>query len=537
MSKIMCWLMGNGGTRSLRGLAAALVLLAAFAFTPEAAQAEVLQPATAVPTNVQLTVGPEEIVVTWDYMDDATCVLTSDVNDGFEVQYRRAGEAWRGAYYVSWRRNDPPAGDVSPNNANNGAFEIFKGPSSARAPQTVIIGARQNRDSNYGHEGVVLTAGERYEVRVSAVSEVTGCGASAFSAVVAATPKAADGTGSQPTGITLTFTPSSVGEGEGERTVTATVTWVGGTLPTATNVVLACGANDDSATYGTDLDVTYGGERYSPLSAENCPTLFEFPISPHAVKGAADLSVTLTDDSIAEGNERLTFLAYVALGDSSFSDEAMLTITDNDAVVGAGEAEAVPDEPTITIYHDPNHSAAAVDRYDEAERLLANARPRRLFVVRIVTGTAEVDRLAGVSNSVMPRFFLGDPEEQDWGPSEPGVNNGGLRWLRSVLSASKLVAEDQADQVLSVVAAPNPFNPSTTIRVQLPVGGPAFLTIYNLAGQVVRTLWEGRQVEAGDYAIDWDSRDGQGQPVASGVYLYVLRTKSQVLKNKMVLIR
>ena len=52
----------------------------------------------------------------------------------------------------------------------------------------------------------------------------------------------------------------------------------------------------------------------------------------------------------------------------------------------------------------------------------------------IVTGTEEVDRLAGVEDSVLPRFFLGDPEDPEWGPSEPGVNNGGLEWLRSVLA-------------------------------------------------------------------------------------------------------
>ena len=54
-----------------------------------------------------------------------------------------------------------------------------------------------------------------------------------------------------------------------------------------------------------------------------------------------------------------------------------------------------------------------------------------------MTGTGEVDRLAGVTNSVMPRFFLGDPAAEGLGPSQPGVNNGGLRWLRSLLGSSQ----------------------------------------------------------------------------------------------------
>ena len=91
--------------------------------------------------------------------------------------------------------------------------------------------------------------------------------------------------------------------------------------------------------------------------------------------------------------------------------------------------------PTITVYHDP---AGATGRYDTAVGLLDAA--GRSYVERTVTGTSEVDRLAGVSGSVLPRFFLGDPEEEGWGPSEPGVNNGGLKWLRSVLASTPAVS-------------------------------------------------------------------------------------------------
>ena len=85
----------------------------------------------------------------------------------------------------------------------------------------------------------------------------------------------------------------------------------------------------------------------------------------------------------------------------------------------------------FVIYHDADHSADAVSRYDEAVGLLDAA--GESYLVRTVTGTAKVDRLAGVTNSVMPRFFLGDPEAEGWGPSQPKVNNGGLNWLRKQL--------------------------------------------------------------------------------------------------------
>ena len=90
--------------------------------------------------------------------------------------------------------------------------------------------------------------------------------------------------------------------------------------------------------------------------------------------------------------------------------------------------------------------------------------------------------------------------------------------------------------MLAAVSVPNPFNPSTTLHVQLPGSGPVSLTLYNLSGQVVRRLMEGYQ-DAGVYAYEWDGRDGQGQPVGSGVYIYRLRASDQTFVGKVTLIR
>ena len=109
--------------------------------------------------------------------------------------------------------------------------------------------------------------------------------------------------------------------------------------------------------------------------------------------------------------------------------------------------------------------------------------------------------------------------------------------LVQAASAKPVSLQAMPDSVLAAIAAPNPFNPTTTLHMQLPASGPVSLTIYNMAGQVVRTLWDDHELEAGYHTIDWDSRDQQGHPVTSGVYLYQLRTSKQVLINKMVLIR
>ena len=66
---------------------------------------------------------------------------------------------------------------------------------------------------------------------------------------------------------------------------------------------------------------------------------------------------------------------------------------------------------------------------------------------------------------------------------------------------------------------PNPFNPSTTIRYQIPASGKVTLRIYNVLGQVIRTLVDDFQ-SAGSHAVSWNSRNDAGNAVATGVYFY-----------------
>jgi hypothetical protein len=68
-------------------------------------------------------------------------------------------------------------------------------------------------------------------------------------------------------------------------------------------------------------------------------------------------------------------------------------------------------------------------------------------------------------------------------------------------------------------AYPNPFNPKTTLRYDLPENSRVRLTIYDLMGREVVVLEQGFR-PAGIYRVVWRGRDRSGRPVASGVYLY-----------------
>ena len=84
---------------------------------------------------------------------------------------------------------------------------------------------------------------------------------------------------------------------------------------------------------------------------------------------------------------------------------------------------------------------------------------------------------------------------------------------------------------------PNPFNPETTIRYDLSSDAIVSLTIYNIAGQVVRKLVDGESLAAGQYQAVWDGRSESGASVASGMYFYLLHAGDYVAKRKMVLLR
>ncbi len=83
---------------------------------------------------------------------------------------------------------------------------------------------------------------------------------------------------------------------------------------------------------------------------------------------------------------------------------------------------------------------------------------------------------------------------------------------------------------------PNPFNPDTRIDFDLPQSSKTALAVFNVLGRKVRTLIDG-QLPAGSHTVVWDGRQDDGNPVASGIYLYRLETQTGTLTRKMMLLK
>ncbi|HRX52710.1 MAG TPA: FlgD immunoglobulin-like domain containing protein, partial [Candidatus Krumholzibacteria bacterium] len=94
----------------------------------------------------------------------------------------------------------------------------------------------------------------------------------------------------------------------------------------------------------------------------------------------------------------------------------------------------------------------------------------------------------------------GDPSNEVMLESVTGVDHDGLPGRFALAGAS-----------------PNPFNPATELRLDVPREGRVVLTIHDARGAVVRTLQDAR-LTAGRHAVRWDGRADDGRAVASGAY-------------------
>jgi len=88
---------------------------------------------------------------------------------------------------------------------------------------------------------------------------------------------------------------------------------------------------------------------------------------------------------------------------------------------------------------------------------------------------------------------------------------------------------------------PNPFNPATTIQFSLVEAADVSLSIYNVSGQLVKTLVSRESLSAGVQTRTWEAQDESGNAVAGGIYIYKLVVTSQArrieITKKMLLMK
>lgn len=91
-------------------------------------------------------------------------------------------------------------------------------------------------------------------------------------------------------------------------------------------------------------------------------------------------------------------------------------------------------------------------------------------------------------------------------------------------------AGDQAKEArtapLSFLVSPNPFNPKTTVRFNLPVECAVSLAVYDLRGRFVRTLIDGKMA-GGNHTVTFDGHNDKGELIGNGVYIFYFEAGNQ----------
>ncbi len=130
------------------------------------------------------------------------------------------------------------------------------------------------------------------------------------------------------------------------------------------------------------------------------------------------------------------------------------------------------------------------------------------------------------------------PSATDYSQFDPNIE-AGKHYAYRLADVSSAGAVTHSEEILIMAALPkefalrqnfpNPFNPSTTIRFELPVRAKVSIRIYNILGQEVYEL-ANREFAAGFHGMQWNGINAQNRAVASGVYIY--RVVAQSLEGK-----
>ncbi|MEA2096168.1 MAG: FlgD immunoglobulin-like domain containing protein [Candidatus Cloacimonadota bacterium] len=109
-------------------------------------------------------------------------------------------------------------------------------------------------------------------------------------------------------------------------------------------------------------------------------------------------------------------------------------------------------------------------------------------------------------------------------------------WWVFITGGSGITNDVVSNRTVLYQNIPNPFNPETNIKFYLKDAGFVSLEVFNLKGQLVKTLVN-NDLPVGEYSFIWNGKDQNGNQVASGIYLYSLRTKDISEKKKAILLK
>jgi hypothetical protein len=169
-------------------------------------------------------------------------------------------------------------------------------------------------------------------------------------------------------------------------------------------------------------------------------------------------------------------------------------------------------------------------RYVSANGTVSDSAP--LSIVSNIAGyynsvTAEHNNIGVLAYNSYRGYYLR-------GPDDVPMNS---LWACRINALPVSIEDDyQAAPILSCSNYPNPFNPETTIQFTLKDTSPVLVEVYNLKGQLIKSLVNETKT-SGVHKVTWNGCDNNGRGVSSGMYLYKIKSGQYSSTRKMMLMK
>lgn len=254
--------------------------------------------------------------------------------------------------------------------------------------------------------------------------------------------------------------------------------------------------------------------------AVGLPSFKRIPLA----KALAGISVSISDTTGYPGEKGVV---WISVSDATGIAGGDLTLTYDPNILTAGEVKGTSLAAGLLVVS--NASTPGEVRISLAGATgLSGGSGSLLEVTFDVHDDAEAGRASPL------RLTEVTLRDETGNPLDLGTVSQGMFTVAGV-SVEEREAMGQPTSFALSPCYPNPFNPSTTIRYQLPEPGDVRLVIYDALGQEIRVLVFETQ-PAGWYRVNWDGRNGAGHRVSSGVYLYRLQVEDEFWHTRKIVV-
>ena len=255
------------------------------------------------------------------------------------------------------------------------------------------------------------------------------------------------------------------------------------------------------------------------------------PSTTYASAGTYTVSLTVTDNEGATGStSQSVTVSEGGTGGNTMHVESITTAIVRGGGTGHVEATVVMHDESGALVESATVTGTFSDDVSGSDTQTTNASGEAVLSSDNIT--TRPNTIGICVNDVTHATLTYDPLAN----ADPGFACTSAP-LEAMKNLDRLVASSAVPESYALEDNyPNPFNPTTTIKFDLPESSDVRLEVYDMMGRRVATLLSGN-LAAGRYEATWNAQSDAGMPVASGVYIYSLRAGSYNAVKQMVLMK